>query len=133
MTNTKTTPDNMAEVLNQTLQDYAKEVMEDYGDVGREITELAVERLKETSPRNTGKYAKSWTYKEEKGFMGYPIYTIYNDKNYRLTHLLEYGHVIRDGTGRKVGEAGAKPHIKDVEEWVKEELPRMMEQKLGGK
>ncbi|WP_289285707.1 hypothetical protein [Parablautia intestinalis] len=31
---------------------------------------------------------------------------------YRLTHLLENGHAIRDGTGRKVADSPAIKHIK---------------------
>ena len=133
MSTEKTTPENMTKVLNNLLQDYSKEVMAIYGDCGKEISELAVKKLKSDSPKKSGKYAKSWAYQEEKGRLGSPIYTIYNKRYYRLTHLLEYGHVIRDGSHRKVGDAGAKPHIKKVEEYVKKELPKLMEQKLGGK
>lgn len=137
MTNENVTYENMTAVLNQHLQDYAKEVQKEYGECGREITEMAVERLKATSPkgnRKSKKYADTWTYKTESGILGSPIYIIYNDKNYGLTHLLEYGHVVANGTGRIAGkEAGARPHIAKVEKWVKEEFPKMMERKLGGK
>lgn len=130
---TKVTPEDMTKVLNDILQDYVKEVKDTYGNVGKEVAELGVQALKQTSPVGyTGDYAKTWTYKEEKGFMGYPTYIIYNDKNYRLTHLLEYGHAVRNGTGWIAGaEARANPHIKDVEDKVKDILPLFFEQELN--
>lgn len=130
---TKTTPENMTKVLNDILQDYVAEVKTKYGECGKEVAELGVQALQQTSPHHSGKYAKSWTYKEEKGFMGYPTYIIYNEKHYRLTHLLEYGHVIRNGTQRTYGDVEPNQHIKKVEEKVKEVLPLFMEQELGGK
>lgn len=134
MTNEKTTPENMAKVLTDALNDYADEVKDKFGKVGKEVSELAVQGLEQRSPKQSGDYAKSWTYKEEKGFMGYPTYIIYNAEHYRLTHLLEYGHAVANGTGRIAGaEAGAKPHIKDVEEEVKDILPLFLERELGGK
>lgn len=127
----KVTPEDMTKVLNDILQDYVKEVKDAYGNVGKEVAELGVQALHQDSPKRSGEYARTWTYKEEKGFMGYPTYTIYNEKNYRLTHLLEYGHVVRNGTKRVVGEAKANPHIKDVEDKIKDILPLFFEQELN--
>ena len=127
-------PENLQKAINDILQDYERDVLKTYGDVGKEISTEAVNKLKTTSPVGyTKKYAKSWAVKEEKGVSGTPTFTIYNKKHYRLTHLLEYGHVVRNGTGRTVGRAGAYPHIKPIEEWVQNELPKVLEQKLGGK
>lgn len=128
---TKVTPEDMTKVLNDILQDYAREVKDTYGNVGKEVAELGVQALQQDSPKHTGEYARSWTYKEEKGFMGYPIYIIYNAEHYRLTHLLEYGHVIRNGTKRDLGNVKPNKHIKDVEEKVKDILPLFFEQELN--
>lgn len=137
MSTQKTTPENLTNTLNDVLQQYSKKVREIYGNCGREITEIAVQKLKQTSPRQNvrggGKYAKSWAYREEKGILGSSTFIIYNKKHYRLTHLLEYGHVIRNGTRRTFGSTRKKPHIKSVEEWVIENLPKTIERELGGK
>lgn len=121
--------------LNNVLQDYSKEVMDTYNISGKEVANEVVKRLKMVAfgKYDHRKYSKSWAVKEEKGNWGTNTYIIYNKKHYRLTHLLEFGHVIRDGTGRQVGEADAIPHIKPMEEWVQEQLPKVLEQKLGGR
>lgn len=121
--------------LNDVLQDYSKEVMDTYNTCGKEIADDVVSKLKRVKfgRYDRGKYSKSWAVKQEKSNWGTDSYIIYNKKHYRLTHLLEFGHEIRDGTGRKVGEAGAIPHIKPMEEWVQNQLPKLLVQKLGGR
>ena len=133
---TKTTIDGLPSAINDILEEYTKEVKEVVGECGQKVSKDAVGLLKTKSPkrnaRGGGKYAKSWDFKEEKGILGTPMYIIYNKKHYRLTHLLEYGHVIRNGTRRTFGSVKGKPHIKSVEEWVQQEFPATIERKLGG-
>lgn len=81
---------------------------------GRIIEETAVETvryLKANSPKGTRKsksYAKTWKADRNKHFTGAYRWsmTVYNDKNYRLTHLLENGHAKVNG-----GRTKAQPHI----------------------
>ena len=53
---------------------------------------------------------------------------MYNDNEYRLTHLLEYGHgyTAKDGT-RKENVARAIPHIAPVEQEAVEALQERIE------
>lgn len=131
---TKVKPESLAKVLSETLNDYAKQVEKTYGECGEKVASDAVKKLKMVAfgRYDKGKYSKSWAYKQERGFMGTPRFVIYNKKHYRLTHLLEYGHVVKNGTKRVVGQAGAIPHIKPIEEWVQTQLPKDITQKLGG-
>lgn len=121
--------------LNDVLQDYSKEVMDTYNTCGKEIADDTVSKLKRVKfgRYDRGKYSKSWAVKQEKNNWGTDSYTIYNKKHYRLTHLLEFGHVVKNGTKRVVGKAGAIPHIKPMEEWVQNQLPKLLVQKLGGR
>jgi hypothetical protein len=48
---------------------------------------------------------------------------VYNRTMPGLTHLLENGHVIRNKKG-DYGRTSGKKHIKPVEEWAVDELPR---------
>lgn len=83
-----------------------------------ETAKETVNELRVTSPvGNSGDYAESWTYKRDKEAQGRNRYNmiVYSKKpNYRLTHLLEYGHALRRG-GRQIGQVKAFPHIKDAE------------------
>lgn len=121
--------------LNDVLQDYSKEVMDIYNTCGKEIADDTVSKLKRVKfgRYDRGKYSKSWAVKQEKSNWGTDSYIIYNKKHYRLTHLLEFGHVVKNGTKRVVGKAGAIPHIKPMEEWVQNQLPKLLVQKLGGR
>jgi hypothetical protein len=121
--------------LNDVLQDYSKEVMDTYNTCGKEIADDTVSKLKRVKfgRYDRGKYSKSWAVKQEKSNWGSNTYIVYNKKHYRLTHLLEFGHVVKNGTKRVVGKAGAIPHIKPMEEWVQQQLPKLLVQKLGGR
>lgn len=121
--------------LNDVLQDYSKEVMDTYNTCGKETADDVVSKLKRVKfgRYDRGKYSKSWAVKQEKSNWGTNSYIIYNKKHYRLTHLLEFGHVVKNGTKRVVGKAGAIPHIKPMEEWVQNQLPKLLVQKLGGR
>lgn len=114
------TPDQLASVVGQVLQtfNHSVETLTDQAalEVGREGAAL----LRAGSPRRSGKYARTWTYKQTKRGTVY----IHNSKNYQLTHLLEKGHKTGYRTG-KYGtkrQTGAIPHISTVETVVQEEF-----------
>lgn len=77
--------------------------------------------LRETSPKDTGDYAKGWRYRKEAPGR----YRVYNKDKPQLTHLLEKGHAKRGG-----GRVEAKVHIKPAEERHIPQLERRIEQIL---
>lgn len=83
------------------------------------VSKEAVQKLRNTSPRKTGSYAKGWGVKRE----GEMDVVVHNRTDYQLTHLLENGHVIRNKKGTYGRTSGIK-HIAPVEEWASDELPR---------
>ncbi len=63
-----------------------------------------VANTKAKSPVRTGVYKKNWKSKKEAGGVGVYGRTVYNDKKYRLTHLLEHGHEVKgylEGKGKR--------------------------------
>lgn len=93
------------------------------------VTKATVSRLKETSPRKTGAYAKSWKSETIKaGRHSYAKVIHAGDGEYRLTHLLEHGHQIVTRSGAKKGFAKAYPHIQSAEEAAIEEFELMLRQ-----
>ena len=90
----------------------------------RKVSKEAVEKLKQDSPKNTGRYRKGWRSKVSEGSSTASA-IIHNATDAPLTHLLEYGHALPQG-----GRAKAYPHIKPVEDWANEEAVKRLEGEL---
>ncbi|MFT4141746.1 MAG: HK97 gp10 family phage protein [Bacillus sp. (in: firmicutes)] len=102
--------------LARELQRYTNVVEEELLTVQEEVADVAVEKLKQNSPKKTGAYRKGWRKKKEWNGV-----VLHNTKG-QLTHLLENGHAKVGG-----GRVPAQVHIRPVEEYVIDELPRRME------
>lgn len=124
-------PDQLDSEIGKILQTFNHSIVTATDEASLALGKEAAKRLKETSPRgNTGRakpYASTWKVKKMKNGTVY----VHNDKNYRLTHLLEKGHVIRTASGKTVGKARAFPHIKPVEEMVIQEYPGYLDKYIG--
>ena len=92
--------------IKDILNDYCQDIQDGITKEAEQITNQGKDILKQTSPkskRNTthkGKYAKGWRVNVEKG-KGFVNCTIYNATDYQLTHLLENGHLTRNGSKTK--------------------------------
>ena len=119
----KISVDQLAAEIAKGLAEYSQDVVEKVNVSSEAVGKAAVKRLKQTSPKRYGKYAKSWTMTTEKA-IGQPHKRIVHAKapHYRLTHLLEYGHA-KVGGGRVEG----RPHIGPAEEMVIREFTREVE------
>jgi hypothetical protein len=118
--------DQLASEIAKGLSEYSQDVVEKVNISSEKVGKAAVKQLKQTSPKKTGKYAKSWTMATEKE-LGQPHKRIIHAKapHYRLAHLLEYGHA-KVGGGRVEGI----PHIRPAEEMVIEEFTREVEEAI---
>ena len=100
------------------------EILEEVDKTTKEVAEKAMDKtakeavakLKNNSPRRSGKYAAGWTKKKE-GRMD----IIVHNKVYRLTHLLNNGHVIKNKYGT-YGRVNGDNHITKVEKEANEEV-----------
>ena len=108
---------DFADAVQKYLKEYGDYTVEALTAVIPQIAKESAQKLKETSPRNTGEYAKNWKYKTEKGRLKV-VSTVFNDKTYRLTHLLEKSHLMRNG---RRSDASKTRHIQPVEEWATDE------------
>lgn len=115
------------------LSKTAISILKEYGDSAKdavnasvmEVTKESAKKLKKSSPKRSGYYAKHWRGKTEKGRL-VTKGTVYNAENYNITHLLENGHAKRGG-----GRVAPKEHIAPVNEWAQEELVKKVVQKLS--
>lgn len=115
--------------IDDALSKYTVTVSEELDQAIDQVSKEAVKRLKETSPKGRGRgfYAKSWTMKKTKKRL--QVESVVYSKKYSLTHLLENGHpIVRNG--KVVGRAKAEPHIGKVNDYVQEEIIKILQRKL---
>ena len=113
--------DDLAGEIVLAVRTYTEEVGEAIEEAVKETAQALAADLRETSPKDTGEYAKGWT--ARKGGPG--RYVVYNKKKPQLTHLLEHGHAKRGG-----GRVEGRPHIKPAEERHIPQLERKIAQIL---
>lgn len=117
---------SIGEDLGKILDDYTEEVRE---VVRKDIQDTAKETAKElrkTSPKKSGEYAKNWAAKQQGG--GWVVYN--KAPTYRLTHLLENGHVIRNQSGT-YGRTNGEKHIEPAEREAVDKLVRKIEEDIS--
>lgn len=119
--------EHLAEQIAKGLEEYSSDVVEKVNEGIDEVSKKGLERLKELSPKHKGKYAKGWRIKTQNFIGECKNSTLYNQKVYMLTHLLENGHAKQNG-----GRTRKFPHIKKVEDEVIETLERKVVSALGG-
>lgn len=93
------------------------------------VARECVKRLRENSPKKTGSYARGWGLKQMKTRAHVTDVIVYNKTDWQLTHLLENGHRIVNAKG-EWGRFNGIKHIKPVEEWANQELPKEIEREL---
>ena len=114
--------DDLGVEITQAIQRYTEEVQKAIEEEIDSTTDKVKDEIKAKSPKLTGSYKKGWSVKKESG-NGTITRTIYNKTDYQLTHLLEHGHVNRDGT-----RTHGKAHIGPAWDKYGSELNKRIEQ-----
>ena len=115
--------------MSTILENYEGDVKKAWNSAVNKTGRESVNKLKNTSPKKTGSYARGWAVKRVKARGGLTDVIVHNKTDYQLTHLLENGHVIRNKKGT-YGRTNGIKHIAPVEEWANDELPNEIERKL---
>lgn len=127
---------DFSRTMENLLLEYGEEVNKVLDKSVETVAEAAADKLRghrkfNPDRRPTGKYAASWKAEKLQKGRVYTEWVVHNVKHYRLTHLLEKGHPIKNQYGGTKGSANAWPHIIDVEEWCQKALPDEVEWRLG--
>ena len=117
---------DLERAVKDILQDYSVEVSKAAAEAVQEVAKEATKKLRQTSPKRKGRYAKGWTGKVEKTATTVDATVYGKTGTYQLAHLLEHGHARRGG-GRNVGGI---EHIKPVEEWAIKEVEKRIREKV---
>ena len=115
--------------VEKILDDYSVELKRATNNSMDVVAKECVSKLRSTSPKKTGSYARGWGVKRERGSGGINTVTVHNKTDYQLTHLLENGHLIVNKKGTYGRTRGIK-HIAPVEQWAISELPLEIEREL---
>ena len=128
----KTAVDRLKDAIAGILEEYADDVGISVDNIvnamGKKGAQALRAKSKETFPKGTGEYAKGWKY-EFHQTRRYSKTTLYNDHP-GLPHLLENGHVTRNGTGRDYGSVPGHTHIKAIADELLETFEREVTAKL---
>ena len=119
--------DQMAEEIMKGLAEYADLAAENVKKAVKKAGSAVRRDIEANAPKDTGKYAKSWTVKTTKGTSNSLEVTVHSKNRYQLAHLLEYGHAKRGG-----GRVSAKPHIAAAEQTGMEQLEKEIQKALEG-
>lgn len=125
--------DKFLNTMDLTLEDYAKGVDKVLEEASDEAGKQAEDELHRTSPARTGEYRKSWTYEEKAIRRGKAYRTemvVYNQKYYRLTHLLEKSHRIANKYG-SYGRSVPEPHIAPAQKNAEKTFEKVFKEGLG--
>lgn len=107
---------NLASEIVKEMEKYSKEIDQEMNDAKNEVSRNLKKELEIKSPKKLGIYKKGWRIKEFK-----TKNVVHNKTSYQLTHLLEHGHVLRNGK-----RSETKVHIRPAEEHaVNEYLARI--------
>lgn len=112
--------DQLANEISKELQMYSQDILEEINATSDRVAKSTVKKLKSSSPKLHGGYAKSWKYVTEES-LGEKKRIIYNKQGWK-PHLLENGHVLAGGDRTE-----SKPHIRPAEQEAIEQFTSEVE------
>ena len=117
------------DALKRALNAYVNDdVIADVKDLAKKEGKKANKELRKknagTFKDRTGRYRKGWRFKVVSENSHSIEVAVYNKTDYQLTHLLENGHVIKNGTQRIFGKSKAFPHIAEVNKAIQDEFEK---------
>ena len=125
------TVDEFALAINEALQEFAGAVDYDVWYVTEKVAKQAAanvrDGIKSSGIKGTGAYRKSIrvrSLKEKRLVHKKIVYA--KAPEYRLTHLLEYGHATANG-----GRVNGQPHIGPAERWAVSEYERALKEAIN--
>lgn len=123
--------DKLAAELANTISAYTGEIAEEVKEAVDTTAQELLDNIRADAPKRTGKYRKAMAVKtvSENTYERKKLWYV-KSPHYRLQHLLERGHTLRNG-----GRSRAYPHIAKNEEKARVAFEERVERivKNGGK
>lgn len=119
MSTKKISVDQLAAEINEMMAAYSEQVTADTKEAVKEVAKTCRKEIVAHAPVRTGSYKKSWKAEVDVETSASLKFVVYSKNRYQLAHLLEKGHVLRNG-----GRSRAFPHIEPAQENAEKELLR---------
>lgn len=117
----------LSAAVMEAVREYADTTTEEVKQAVTETGDTVRDEIRQNAPKDTGRYARSWTVKKTKETSQSLTVTVHSKDHYQLAHLLEFGHAKRGG-----GRVAAQPHIAQAEEHGIEQLEEKLRKALEG-
>lgn len=118
--------DGLTDAIMNQLNEYKNLAADEMKKAVKSAGKTVKEEIAKTAP-GSGKYAKSWTSRTTAETSSDIEVTVYSPKRYRIAHLLEKGHLLRNGQRSR-----AFPHIAPAQETGEDQLMSDLEKFLKG-
>lgn len=128
----KTAIDKLAEDMRKILDEYQDDVKGNMSEIVALSAKKGAQAMRKASKQatktHTGDYSKGWTSQVNQGRL-FTTAVIFNNHP-ALPHLLEYGHVTRNGTGRTFPATPGREHIAPIAEEISQTFVKEVQSKL---
>lgn len=115
-------PDGLGVEIAALLTEYSDEIADAIKEDCKQVAKETADELRQTSPKRTGIYASGWKAKIAFENRETIRIAVHNSKKPQITQLLEFGHITKNGTGRKYENTPEHPHILAAEQHAREKL-----------
>lgn len=129
--------DDFVKEITKAYSTYTDDVQKKLEKGLRKIARETKEEIVAKSPkgkvnltRGYTHYKDGWTVSTKKQNGEFTV--IVHNKQYQLVHLLELGHLLRDGTGRVYGEVLPREHVESTQKNAEEKLDRLLKEIENG-
>ena len=130
MSNVTVSPNELSKAVGDIIQEYSDEVVRAMPDAVKKAAKEGVKSLKKHASSIGGtKYKTSFKSKKTKSTSSNTEYTLYSTQ-YRVAHLLEKSHPIRNQTGLIYGMSMPREHWAPAEKEAIEALEKEINKKV---
>lgn len=107
--------DTVKDILNDELAAVGRANAEEIPKIAKEAAKIVRREAPRSDGKGSGEYARTWTSKSEIGRLQTSAVVYAKAPGYKLAHLLEYSHALRNGE-----RSTPQKHVGTADEWVNE-------------